>query len=67
MPTGTNLLHAGQAQQMIEHILCGCEPKPAQIHAELIEWVRMQRNDIPATGEEFANAIELWLDDKMKI
>jgi hypothetical protein len=62
MPTGTNLLHAGQAQQMVEHILCGGEPKPAQIHAELIAWVRMQRNDIPATGEEFAKAIELWLD-----
>jgi hypothetical protein len=43
------------------------EAKPAkELYAELIEWVRMQRNDIPTTGEEFANAIEVWLEDKMK-
>jgi hypothetical protein len=43
------------------------EQKTAQeIPAELIAWVRIQRNDIPATGEEFANAIELWLEDKRK-
>jgi hypothetical protein len=46
MPTGTNLLHAGQAQQMVEHILCGYEPKPAQeISAELVEWANSWQED----------------------
>jgi hypothetical protein len=57
-----------EAKVMIEKVRkFAPEPKPAQeIPAELIAWVRMQRNDIPATGEEFANAIELWLEDKRK-
>jgi hypothetical protein len=45
MPTGTNLLHAGQAQQMVEHILCGCEPNPAQIPDELVEWANSWQED----------------------
>jgi hypothetical protein len=45
MPTGTNLLHAGQARQMVEHILCGCEPKPVQIPAELVEWANSWKED----------------------
>jgi hypothetical protein len=46
MPTGTNLLHAGQAQQMVEHILCGCEPKIAQeIPAELVDWANSWQED----------------------
>jgi hypothetical protein len=45
MPTGTNLLHAGQAQQMIEHILCGCEPTPAQVPAELVGWANSWQED----------------------
>jgi hypothetical protein len=49
------------------YLHAGAELKPAQeIQAELLAWVRIQRNDIPATGEEFANAIELWLEDKSK-
>jgi hypothetical protein len=45
MPTGTNLLHAGQARQMVEHILCGCEPTPAQVPAELVEWANSWQED----------------------
>jgi hypothetical protein len=46
MPTGTNLLHAGQAQQMVEHILCGCEPKPAQdTPTELVDWANSWQED----------------------
>jgi hypothetical protein len=53
-------------QELREELARLHEKAPTKMPVGLIEWVRMQRNDIPATGEEFANAIEVWLEDKMK-
>lgn len=48
-PTGTNLLHAGQAKEMLRHVVCGAPVLPAL--ALLTFCVLVLRNGFTVTGE----------------